>query len=89
MSIIVIPMTLILYDAIIFVSLSYSFLHNILVQAGSEYIANLAVCNDFLLFNERIVMPIALKTETLQQVYSKGWKDAWLELLYQFGGLGC
>ena len=31
---------------------------------------NLTVCNDMLLFNERIVMPKALRTETLQKIHS-------------------
>ena len=31
---------------------------------------NLTVCNDMLLFNERIVVPKALRTETLQKIHS-------------------
>ena len=31
---------------------------------------NLTVCNDLLLFHERIVVPKALRTETLQRVHS-------------------
>ena len=53
---------------------------------------NLSVCNDLLLYNNRIVVPKSLRKETLQKRYTlviRVLRDVGREYRLQCGGLMC